>query len=126
MNWVYVFIGGGMGSMLRYAFQTIAQRLNWSNLSIPTISANILGCFLIGLLASLVATNQQGTNTTKYLWIIGFCGGFTTFSSFSNETIQYIKQDNWFAAIVYILLTNLICLLATYSGYKAEAFFFNK
>jgi fluoride exporter len=108
-----VFIGGGIGSVLRYVISIWLQKGN-SNFPWPTFLTNALGCFLIGLLYAFLSKEN---NAYKLLLVTGFCGGFTTFSAFSFEVIQYIEKQQWNLALLYIFLSLLVCLVACALGY---------
>lgn len=120
MTGLYVFVGGGIGSMLRYLMGLLIQRLGWTAMPYATFLVNIVGSFLIGYLAATVATTQQENSSSKWFWMVGFCGGFTTFSSFSLETLNLVKQGNTATAMGYVFLTNLICLLFVWVGYQCH------
>ena len=111
-NLLLVAIGGGTGSMLRY----LCQR--WLNLQFPwgTIAVNLAGCFLIGILWAISLKGWD--ESRKLLLITGLCGGFTTFSAFTQENIQMIMDDRWFTAILYVIMSVAGGLLATFAGYK--------
>lgn len=111
-NILLVGLGGGIGSILRYLLQRTL------NLSFPygTLLANITGCLLIGLLWGLFTKNID--EQRRLLLVTGFCGGFTTFSSFTYEGVQMMMDNRWFSFAVYTALSVLLGLLATYFGYK--------
>tara|TARA_Y100000996_G_scaffold203401_1_gene159425 strand:+ start:154 stop:522 length:369 start_codon:yes stop_codon:yes gene_type:complete len=104
--------GGFIGSILRYACSMMLNKIMISNFPIGTLFVNIAGCFLIGL---LINTNYQITNIpiNEFL-IIGLLGGFTTFSAFSLETYQLITSGSIQTAILYILLSMILGLIAIY------------
>ena len=109
-----VFIGGGLGSALRFG----VGKLFISSLSkFPTATflVNIIGCLLIGLLVAYFSKSEN--SFYKLLLVTGFCGGFTTFSTFSNETILLLKNNQITLAATYIISSLLLGLLATFVGY---------
>ena len=109
-----VFIGGGLGSALRFG----VGKLFISSLSkFPTATflVNIIGCLLIGLLVAYLSKSEN--SFYKLLLVTGFCGGFTTFSTFSNETILLLKNNQITLAATYIISSLLLGLLATFVGY---------
>jgi fluoride exporter len=113
-----VGVGGAFGSIMRYLLFTsttnLALRLNWP---LATWLANVIGCFLIGLLAGYwLHEPPDQTQMLRAFFITGFCGGFTTFSAFSLEAIQLIKSGQILLAFAYVFSTVLVCLLATFVG----------
>lgn len=111
-NFLLVGLGGAAGSMLRYAI----QRMGNAGFPFGTLLVNIAGCFLIGVLWGLSA--QGMSEQKKLLLATGFCGGFTTFSSFSQEGIGLISANRWTSFILYTGLSVTAGLLATYLGLK--------
>ncbi len=114
---LYIFLAGGLGTICRYGMSLLPV---FKNQIFPyaTIAVNIIGSLLIGVLFAYSARSTFIDNNYKLILATGFCGGFTTFSAFSNETIILLKQNNIIGAIVYIFLTFTLSLLATYLGYK--------
>lgn len=108
MPLILIFIGSGLGGVTRWALS------NWLNDSYPlgTFLANILGCFLIGLLSKILPTDAS----TRLLLITGFCGGFTTFSTFINENLLYLKGGQLLIAIAYVSLSLATGLFAAWLG----------
>lgn len=116
MNGLLVFIGGGLGSVVRYG---IAYFMKTNTFSFPfaTLISNVLASFIIGI---LMAATLKGilSNEQKLFLATGFCGGFSTFSTFSNETLQLFEQGNIFMAALNIGISVALCLLATWLGLK--------
>ena len=110
---LWVGVGGAIGSMLRYFLQ---RQLN-ADFPLGTLSVNILGCLLIGILWALVVRNQLNESWRLAL-MAGFCGGFTTFSSFTLESLQLLQQNRYLFFTVYTIGNVVIGLLATFAGYK--------
>ena len=109
-----VGLGGAAGSILRFLCQ---RSLNISNFPYGTLTVNIAGCFIIGLLwGFLIKGNLQESG--RLLLITGFCGGFTTFSAFTQESIQLLTQQRLTAFFIYVLISVAAGLLATFAGYK--------
>ena len=109
---VAVAIGGALGTMLRYMVQKAF------NVSFPTgtFAVNLIGCFLAGV---VWAGYVKGLNAPLYFFLMtGLCGGFTTFSAFSVESIQMALSGKWLLFLFYVLGSTLGGLLATFIGYK--------
>lgn len=110
-----VFIGGGVGSVARFG---IARWLSHDVASVfpfTTFGVNIFGSLLIGLFFAIPAISDK--NSCSCLLTIGFCGGFTTFSAFSWENFNLLKQGDMFLFFLYTTLSVTLCLLATWGGY---------
>lgn len=113
-----VGLGGALGSILRYSCQRFLPGITGTGFPFNTLMVNLAGCFLIGLLFGWSVRTVGEAEDLKLLAITGFCGGFTTFSAFSIETLQLIKADKWVWAIGYIALSVVIGILLTFLGYK--------
>lgn len=116
-NFLLVFLGGGLGSGCRYLLSLAFQGKNYA-FPYATFAANILGSLLIGILLALFLKNQELESQYKLLAVVGFCGGFTTMSSFSAENIQLLRNGDFMQFAIYLVLTILVCLLFTYLGYQ--------
>ena len=111
-----VFIGGGVGATARYWLSGTVYR--WANTSFPygTITVNVIGCFVIGFLMTSLEERFLATPAMRVFLTIGILGGFTTFSTFSFETIKMIEDSQFQYAIVNIGMTLATCLSGTYVG----------
>ena len=119
MNFILVFIGGGIGSIARYLVTTIAK--NFTNIDFPfgTLIVNIVGSFLMGIFTALIVSKIiANSESMRLLLAVGFLGGFTTFSSFSMETFTLIEKHEIFYAIANIVANLTFGLLAAYLGFK--------
>jgi CrcB protein len=111
-----VGIGGGAGSILRMLVNVYVNK--WTNQTFPlaTFLVNIAGCLIIGILFGLFAKGQLVHQDYKMLLVTGFCGGFTTFSTFSSEGLLLFQSGNGQTAILYLLLSMITGLGAVWLG----------
>lgn len=111
---LFVFLGGGLGSSLRFYISTIINHneLKW----IPTLTVNVLGCLLLGVF--LAAYHKEQLAQHWYILLgVGFCGGLTTFSTFSAELFLLIKNASYTSALTYLLLSVTLGIIAAGFGY---------
>ena len=115
---VLVFLGGGLGSVLRYL---IGLKLNQDTLPYGTLTVNILGSLLIGLVMGYVlkSSNSNLSNNQIVFLVVGVFGGFTTFSSFMYENLQFLVNEHYTRFIFYTLLSLLLGVLAVSLGFLA-------
>lgn len=115
---LFVFVGGGMGSLLRYLLGRELNAMPGIKLPLGTLIVNLAGSLLIGILWGI---SQKTINQNSYLHLLlvtGFCGGFTTFSAFSQESLTLLKEGNWSHAIIYMACTFFAGILLTAAGFK--------
>ena len=115
-SFLLVFVGGGLGSGLRYLI-TIAMNQYSKVLPFGTFTVNMLGCLLIGLILGYAQKENTLTSNQTLLLATGFCGGFTTFSAFANENLELIKNGEIFNFSVYTIGSVLIGILAVCIGF---------
>jgi CrcB protein len=110
-----VFLGGGLGSVARY---WLGLKLNNFENAIPfgTLLANVLGSLIIGLIFGYSAKSGYLSETNSLLLATGFCGGFTTFSTFAYENHLYIKNGDFLNLLPYLLLTVFLGFGAVFAG----------
>jgi len=117
-NFLIVGLGGAVGSMLRYAIQKIFQVQSVAAFPTGTLLVNIAGCFIIGILWSLVSRTLTWNEEMKLLLMTGFCGGFTTFSAFTLEGIGLLKENKTALFFIYLTASVIGGLLATLIGIR--------
>jgi CrcB protein len=108
-----VFLGGGAGAALRWYFSILInlESIKW----VPTLAVNIIGCFLLGLAYGY--TERDFLSSSWYLIIAtGFCGGLTTFSTFSLEILQLLKMQRYTEAGCYLFISMISGIVVTYAG----------
>ncbi|MEA5006287.1 putative fluoride ion transporter CrcB [bioreactor metagenome] len=109
--------GGFIGSVARYYVSKL--NLLWDFLSIPigTLLVNIAGCFIIGFLSGISDKSNLLSTDMRLFLMVGFCGGFTTFSSFANENLMLLHTGEILSIILYTSLSVILGFLAVYLGY---------
>ena len=120
-NILLVFLGGGLGSLSRYGISQLFLT-TWANkysATMATLTSNVLASLILAIVWIFIDLGKLPQNL-KFLILIGFCGGFSTFSTFSFETFQLLRQGLIGMAILNVLLSVAICLLAIFIVFKYE------
>lgn len=116
MNILLVAAGGAAGSVCRYLTGIFMTRILGPAFPWGTLTVNVLGSFAIGFLAELVARKLNASMEMRLLLVVGFLGGFTTFSSFSLDTMALMERGAMLAALTYVLVSVVLSLLAAFGG----------
>lgn len=111
-----IAMGGAVGSVARYLMGCAVQGALHLEFPIGTFAVNVVGCLAIGVLAKFFLHSQTELPLRATL-MIGFCGGFTTFSTFSLETLGLMQGGEWGKAAAYVVLSALVCVGATAAGF---------
>jgi CrcB protein len=111
-----VGLGGAAGSIFRYLISIYINKWFPTAFPVATFTANIVGCLIIGILFGLFAKGQLSHPDYKFLLVTGFCGGFTTFSTFSSETLLLFQSGNAGIALTYIAFSIVLGLGAVWLG----------
>ena len=120
--WLLVAVGGALGSVSRYACslfvtQRLGQSFPWG-----TLVVNVVGSFAIGVLAAFITAPQRaGSPIIRDFMMVGFLGGFTTFSAFSLQTLQLIRDGKMTAALMNVAASVVVCLIAVWLGFLLAA-----
>ncbi|MBC7450649.1 MAG: CrcB family protein [Cytophagales bacterium] len=113
---IYVFMGGGLGSVLRFLINRFLNPL--SGFPLGTLLCNTTASLLVGVLTIVAARYFQWTNEIMYIVIIGFCGGLSTFSTFSGETVYLLNNEMSTVALLNIVVSITACLCSVWAGQK--------
>lgn len=118
-----VAVGGAVGSLCRWWLSELFLRLGLGSFPWATILANVSGSFLIGLVATLTGPDGRVTilPELRLALMVGFCGGYTTFSSFSLQTLVLVQTGNFREAAGNVILSVVVCLVAVWLGHVAAA-----
>lgn len=116
-TFMIVGIGSFFGGGCRFLLSKVVQNMIEYSFPLGTMVVNILGCFLIGLFYGLFDRGGLMNPDLKMFLTVGFCGGFTTFSTFMNENFQLLKDGNFFYVALYVSISLFVGLLALYFGH---------
>jgi fluoride exporter len=121
MTYLWVAIGGALGSMMRYGFSGLVAQLTGGTFPYGTMFVNVTGALLIGIFASLSAPQSRFfiPAPARILLMTGICGGYTTFSTFSLESFNLLREGEVRPALTNMLLSVVLCVLAVWVGYSA-------
>lgn len=113
----FIAMGSSLGGITRYYISKFFQNLTNSSFPAGTIIVNLIGCFLIGILYSLFDRGNLMNTHVRLFLVVGFCGGFTTFSTFMGDNFQLIRVDNLFVDSLYLAGSIIGGYLLLYIGY---------
>ena len=123
MSYLWVFIGGGLGSIARFAASGLVARIMGETFPWGTMFVNVAGSFIIGFFATLTGIDGRllVAPAVREFMMLGFLGGFTTFSSFSLQTLSLARDGEWLNAAVNVVLSVIACLIAVWLGHLLAA-----
>lgn len=120
-NLILVFLGGGLGSLFRYGIGVYFNSAS-SDFPLGTFISNFIACLILGALIGIQLKNNLSTNYSL-LFVTGFCGGFSTFSTFSAESLKLFQNQQFALGLFYIGGSIILGLLAVYLGIKLQSTF---
>jgi len=119
MMYLWVALGSAIGGVLRYAIsramEPVSHGIPWG-----TVAVNIAGCFIIGYFGTLTLAGGKYAEPEflRIFVMVGICGGFTTFSSFSLQTFDKLRAGAWGIALTNVIVSVIVCLLAVAAGHR--------
>ena len=121
MNYLWVAVGSALGGVARYWCSGLAARLWGETFPWGTLIVNVVGSFIIGLFATVTGPDGRFLvpSNARVFVMVGFCGGYTTFSSFSLQTLALARDGEWLGVGANIVLSVALCLFAVWLGHIA-------
>jgi CrcB protein len=121
--YLWIAVGSALGGMARFWCSGLAARLIGETFPLGTLLVNVVGSFIIGFFATLTGPDGRVfvDTLTRQFVILGICGGYTTFSSFSLQTLSLVQDGEWWLAGANIALSLIACLIAVWAGYALAA-----
>lgn len=110
---------GFLGTIARYLTQGAVQRLTGGTFPYGTLAVNVLGSFIVGFIATLTLERTAASPLWRSALLVGFCGGFTTFSAFAYETFELLRTGDPLRGLANVAAQLLLCLAAVWAGYAA-------
>ncbi len=122
-SYIWIAIGSALGGVARYWCSGAMARLIGETFPWGTFTVNVVGSFIIGFFATLTGPDGRvyASSVARQFVMVGICGGYTTFSSFSLQTLSLMNDGEWFRAGANIGLSVLCCMLAVWAGHFAAA-----
>jgi CrcB protein len=117
INYLIISLGAAIGGAARYWLSNLVYKFFPATFPYGTLAVNILGSFIIGLIIFVFDERELISQQSRLFLTIGFCGGLTTFSTFSLETFSLIRDSEYFLATINVILSVLLCLIGVFLAY---------
>lgn len=118
MNWILVFLGGGLGSLLRYGTSVLTARFWHHAFPLATLLSNVIACIILGITVALLREKLQSHEAWYTFMVVGICGGYSTFSTFAKDNLDLFDKGNVGMAALNIAVSVALCIVAVYLGRK--------
>lgn len=115
-NCIYVMLGGAVGALMRYGVSRLCAGVTWLAMPLGTLAVNLIGCFVLGLLTGIAEQHTNLPRGVMLMLTVGLCGAFTTFSTFSAETIRMMESGHHASALLYITASIILGFLLFWGG----------
>lgn len=116
-SYIIISLGTAIGGVTRYWLSNVVYKIFPAIFPYGTLAVNIIGSFIIGLVIFIFDERELISQQARLFFTIGFCGGLTTFSTFSLETFSLIKDSEYFLAVINVILSVALCLLGVFLAY---------
>lgn len=116
INMLWIALGGALGALARYGMSLLVYTIWRHHFPLGILCVNILGSFLMGLLASYLVRFMPTAAMLQSFLLIGFLGAFTTFSTFSLDVVTLIREEHFLSMVAYVLASVVLCVLAAFAG----------
>lgn len=118
---IAVGLGGFIGSVLRYLVSRLTTGVDFASLPLGTLTVNVLGCFVLGLLTGLFERTGNLSPELRLLLTTGLCGGFTTFSTFMGENFSMARNGQFMLMAAYLIISLALGFVLFFAGYAFSA-----
>ncbi len=115
---IVIGLGGFIGSVARYFLSGLNLKFDFFSIPVGTLSVNIIGSLIIGFLTGIAEKSDILTTEWRLFLMVGICGGFTTFSTFTNENLMLMHNGQFLAVVLYTSMSVIFGFLAVYLGYN--------
>ena len=115
-SWLLIGIGSCAGGVMRYGVSRLLAGCSFFSMPLGTFCVNVVGCLLLGVFYGLLDRSTLFTEEMRLLFVVGFCGSFTTFSSFIHENFLLVRQTDLAGFLLYVSLSVAAGLLAVHVG----------
>ena len=119
MKWIFLLAGGALGTLSRYFLDGAAHKAMGHGFPYGTLAVNVLGCFLLGFFVSVFNAQFALEHHLKFFLVVGFCGAFTTFSTFILQTAELADEKLWMMAVLNVAISIMAGLVFFVLGLKA-------
>ncbi|ASS47404.1 MAG: hypothetical protein A3D31_16305 [Candidatus Fluviicola riflensis] len=118
MNWLLVFLGGGLGATMRFGTSALVTKWWQHAFPLATLISNVVACLVLGITIALLRDKIHSNEGWYTFMVIGICGGYSTFSSFAKENLDLFEKGNYLMGGLNIVVSVTLCIVAVYLGKK--------